>query len=117
MEKIPGAKLYTWVTVVFTIVCVCVSGVHADLSGETMGICGAGVAFSVSVRRLLGGLGLSGLLSMFSSSFVTSSPLEVAFGFTDNIQKWFMNTRIMLRSEVKIIWERKKTSGFTDVLS
>lgn len=90
MEEIPGAKLHTRVSVVLTIVCAC--GVHVDLSGETMGICGAGVAFSVSVRRLLGGLGLSGLLSMLSSSFVASSPLEVAFGIADNTQIWFMNT-------------------------
>lgn len=57
-----------------------------------MGICGAGVAFSVSVRRLLGGWGLSGLFSMLSSSFVASSALEVALGIADKIPKWVMNT-------------------------
>lgn len=57
-----------------------------------MGICGAGVAFSVSVRRLLGGLGLSGLLSLLLSSFGNSSALEVAFGVAENIQNWYVNT-------------------------
>lgn len=57
-----------------------------------MGICGAGVAFSVSVRRLLGGLGLSGLLSLLLSSFAASSALEVAFGVAENIQNRYVNT-------------------------
>lgn len=66
--------------------------VCTDLSGETMGIGGAGVAFSVSVRRLLGGFGLSGLLSLLLSSFVVSSALEVAFGVAENIQNRGMST-------------------------
>lgn len=59
-----------------------------------MGIWGAGVAFSVSVRRLLGGLGLSGLLSLLlSSSFGTSSALEVALGVAENVQNRYMSTK------------------------
>lgn len=40
-----------------------------------------GIACSVSVGRLVGGLGLSGLLSVFVSVIV-SSGLEVALGFS-----------------------------------
>lgn len=50
-----------------------------DLSGETIGICVAGVASNESVSRLVGGLGLSGLLSLLLSSVVVSSALEVGF--------------------------------------
>lgn len=41
------------------------------LSGETMGIC---VAFGVSVGRLVGGFGRSGLLSALLAVIVSSSP-------------------------------------------
>lgn len=54
-----------------------------DLSGETIGMCVAGIACSVSVSRLVGGLGLSGLLSALVS-VSASSALEVAFRLTAN---------------------------------
>lgn len=49
-----------------------------------MGICVGGKACRVSVGRLLGGLGLSGLLSVLVSVIV-SSGLEVTVGFSVNI--------------------------------
>lgn len=53
---------------------------HVYLSGETIGMCVGGMAFRVSVARLVGGLGLSGLLSKFS--VIVSSGLEVALRFS-----------------------------------
>lgn len=53
------------------------------LSGDTIGMCVSGIAFSVSVGRLLGGLGLSGLFSVLVSASV-SSGLEVVLRFSAN---------------------------------
>lgn len=46
------------------------------LSGETIGMCVGSMACRVSVAKLVGGLGLSGLLSELGS-VVVSSGLEV----------------------------------------
>ncbi len=58
---------------------------HVYLSGETIGICVGGNACSVSVGRLVGGLGLSGLLSVLVPVIV-SSGLEVALGFSAKLE-------------------------------
>lgn len=57
-----------------------------DLSGETIGIFVGGIVCSVSVSRLVGGLGRSGFLSVLVSVIV-SSGLEVAFKFSANRTK------------------------------
>lgn len=62
-----------------------------DLSGETIGICVAGIACSVSVSRLVGGLGLSGLVSVLVS-VVASSGLGVALRFTAKNSKKLIKT-------------------------
>lgn len=56
---------------------------HIYLSGETIGMCVGGTVCSVSVSRLVGGLGLSGLLSILDS-VVVSSGLEVTLRFSEN---------------------------------
>lgn len=50
---------------------------HTYLSGETIGMCVGGIACSVLVGRLVGGLGLSCLLLSLLVSVATSSCLEV----------------------------------------
>lgn len=57
------------------------------LSGETIGICVGGMAHSVSVGRLVGGLGRSGLFSVLLSDIVFSC-LEVALRFSASKEKW-----------------------------
>lgn len=56
---------------------------HLYLSGDTIGMCVGGIVCSVSVGRLVGGLGLSGLLSVFVSVAV-SSGLEATLRFSAN---------------------------------
>lgn len=59
-----------------------------DLSGETIGICFAGKACKVSLRRLVGGLGRSALTSDLGSVVVTSFlGLTFTFTATDQTQK------------------------------
>ena len=58
--------------------------VHCSyLSGETIGMCVGGMACSVLVGRLVGGLGLSGLFSK-SVSVAASSALEATLRFSAN---------------------------------
>ena len=66
---------------------------HVYLSGETIGMCVGSTACRVSVARLVGGLGLSGVLSELVSDIV-SSCLEVAVRFSVNKGNGFCKDQI-----------------------
>lgn len=80
---------------------------HVYLSGETIGICVGGIACSLSVGRLVGGLGLSGLLSVLVSVIV-SSCLEAALRLSANRSNWNVYFFLSNVTETEICFYKSK---------